>query len=85
MYRKGKELRELSSVSERTYCKVRKTIADNPERYGIYGTLGMVTDDRVFADALKYRRRFECGLPVPPFSPEDAQILLETRSALCTE
>ena len=81
MYRKGKELRAMFSVSERTYSKVRKVIAENPERYGIYGTLGMVTDDRAFADALKFHRQFENGLAVPPFCPEDATAIIENRSA----
>lgn len=81
MYRKGKELRDMFRVSERTYSKVRKVIADNPERYGVYGTLGIVTDDRAFADALKYHKSFECGLSVPPFNPEDLARVLETRSA----
>lgn len=81
MYRKGKELRELFSVSERTYSKVRKVIANNPERYGIYGTLGVVTDDKAFADALKFHKQFESGLAVPPFRPEDAAAILEARGA----
>lgn len=80
MYRRGQEIRDVFRVSERTYCKVRKVIADNPERYGLYGTLGIVTDDRAFADALKYRRRIENGLAVPPFNPENAGALIETRS-----
>lgn len=76
MLRKGKELRDIFRCSDRTYSKVRKIIVNNPERYGVYGVCGLVTDDRAFADALKYKTLFEKGYKLPPYRPEEASLLL---------
>ncbi|MBQ1296508.1 MAG: hypothetical protein IIY21_20850 [Clostridiales bacterium] len=73
MLRTGKEIRTVFRVADRTYTKVRRVIATNPDRYGVYAVCGRLTDDQAFADAYKYLTILEHGLTAPPYRPEEVQ------------